>query len=103
VIDRSQCQWARKYVIKKPLLPTPAGNNRRRGVFISVGGAARPDFSGVVRTVKGFFGVCEADYWGELLYGNVDARGEIENHPRALPEALDLGRRAVEELWDGAT
>ncbi len=38
-----------------------------------------------------------SDCWGELLYGNLDARGEIENHPQALSEALDLGRRAAEE------
>ena len=37
------------------------------------------------------------DCWGEPMCGNLDAMGEIENHPQVLPEALDLGRRAVEE------
>lgn len=69
-------------------------------MFIGVGGEAEPDFRGAIRTVEGFFGVHEADYWHELLYGNLDARGEVEEHPTALQEALDLGRRAVEEPWE---
>jgi multimeric flavodoxin WrbA len=100
LIDRSQCQWARKFVLKVPLAPTPAGHVRRRGVFISVGGmASRPDFSGAIRTVKGFFGVHEANYWGELLYGPVDAKGDILKHPAVLQEAFDLGLKAVREAW----
>jgi multimeric flavodoxin WrbA len=97
LIDRSQCQWARKFVVKKPLAPTSAGHARRRGVFICVGGDAEPDFSGAVQTVKGFFSVHEADYWGELFYVNVDAKGEILEHPTALQDAFELGRRAVWE------
>ena len=100
LVDRSQCQWARKFLLKVPLAATQAGHTRRRGVFICVGGGPQPDFSGVVRTVKGFFGVYEVDYWGELLYGDVDAKGEIKAHPTALQEAFDLGVRAVEESWD---
>ena len=100
LIDRSQCQWARKFVLKAVLKATPAGHARRRGVFICVGGDPRPDFDGVIRTVKDFFAVHEADYWGELLYGNVDARGEIRTHPTALQEAFDLGGRAVKETWE---
>jgi multimeric flavodoxin WrbA len=100
LIDRSQCQWARKFVLKAPLAATPAGHARRRGVFICVGGAPQPDFSGAVPTVKGFFAVHEAEYWGELLCGNVDTRGEISRHPTALQEAFALGVRAVEEAWE---
>ncbi len=100
LIDRAQCQWARKFVVKKPLPPTPAGRARRRGVFIGAGGEADPDFRGAIRTVEGFLGLHEADYWRELLYGNLDARGEVKEHPAALQEAWDLGRRAVEETGE---
>lgn len=98
VIDRAQCQWARKYIVKAPLPPTPAGHRRRRGVFISVGGEADARFGCAVETVKGFFGLHNADYWGELLYGGIDARGEILNHATALQEAFDLGVRAA--TWE---
>ncbi len=100
LIDRGQCQWARKFVVKKPLSATLAGRRRRRGVFICVGGDSRSHFEGAVRTVKSYFRVYEADYWGELLHTDVDAKGEIEDHPTALQAAFDLGRRAVEESWD---
>jgi len=99
LIDRSQCQWARKFMVKKPLPPTSAGHTRRRGVFIGVGGEPEPDFRGAIRTVEGFFSVHEANYWGELLYGDLDARGDIMEHPTALQEAFNFGRRAAEEAW----
>lgn len=99
LIDRSQCQWVRKFVLRKLLPPTPAGRVRRRGVFLCVGGEPRPDFAGAVKTVRGFLGVYEADYWGELLYGGVDARGQINAHPTALKDAFALGVKAVEDDW----
>jgi hypothetical protein len=99
LIDRGQCQWARKFVVKVPLVSTAAGHARRRGVFICVGGDAQPDFSGAIRTVEGFFGVHEADYWADLLCGNVDAKGEIQKYPDALQQAFALGVRAVTEVW----
>jgi len=100
LVDRSQCQWARKFKVKAPLAATSAGHGRRRGVFICVGGDSQPDFDGTIRTVEGFFGVYEADCWGQLLYGNADAKGEIQKRPTALREAFNLGVRAVEEPWE---
>jgi putative NADPH-quinone reductase len=101
VIDRSQCQWARKYVLEAPLRATPAGHARRRGVLIAVGGAPVDDFSGIERTVRAFFDVQEADYWASLFLSDVDAKGAIEDHPTALRRAHALGIRAVTEPWDG--
>lgn len=102
IIDRCQCQWARKYVVGKPLAPRPAGHQRRRGVFLCVGGDSRGYFEGVRETVKDVFLVNDVDYWAELLYTEIDARGDIEEHPTALRAAYDLGQRAVEEPWNEA-
>ena len=100
VIDRSQCQWARKFKLKAPLAATPAGHSRRRGVLLAVGGDAREDFSGVIQTAKRFFDVQEADFWGRLLYAGVDAKNEILDHPTAMQEAYDLGvRAATDKTW----
>ena len=99
VIDRSQCQWLRKYVDKKPLSVTAAGHDRRRGAFISVGGNFREHFAGTIQTVKSFFDVYEADYWGELIFKNVEVMKEIDEEPLAYQEAYDLGFRAVSESW----
>lgn len=95
LIDRGQCQWARKVVLKATLTPTVAGHDLRRGVFICVGGTRHPDFSGAVRTVRGFFEVYQTEYWAELLHGEVDRRGDIGGKPAVLQEAFDQGVRAA--------
>jgi multimeric flavodoxin WrbA len=99
VIDRSQCMWARKVVVREPLPATLSGYARRRGVFICVGGQPAQYFEGAVRTVKSFFRVYDTDYWAELLHPGVDGKGEIRERPLALEEAYDLGVRAVREAW----
>jgi multimeric flavodoxin WrbA len=100
LIDRHQCQWARKFVVEAPLPASTSGHEKRRGVFICVGGDPKRHFDCVLRTVKSFFIVAEADYWAELLYHDVDARGAIEDHPTACQDALELGRRVAEEPWE---
>ena len=100
LIDRSQCQWIRKYVDKEPLPLSSTGHDRRRGVLISAGGNDREHFAGTVQTIKSFFDVYETDYWGELLFAGVDAQEEIGGDPLAFQEAYDLGFRAVAEAWE---
>jgi multimeric flavodoxin WrbA len=100
LIDRGQCQWIRKYVDKEPLRPSSGGHGRRRGILIAAGGNIREHFRGTIETIKSFLDVYEADYWGELLFGGVDAAGDIEAEPLALQEAYDLGFRAVAEPWE---
>lgn len=100
LIDRGQCQWIRKYVDKEPLSATPAGHERRRGVFISAGGNAREHFRGAIETIKSFFDVYEIDYWGELLLGGTDALRDADEPPLAFQEAYDLGFRAAAESWE---
>ena len=100
LIDRSQCQWIGKYVDHEPLPVSSAGHNRRRGVFMSAGGNDRGSFSGITQTIRSFLDVYEADCWGELLFEDVDAKGEIEEETLALQEAYDLGFRAVAEAWE---
>jgi multimeric flavodoxin WrbA len=99
VIDRSQCMWARKVVVREPLPASDSGYARRRGVFISVGGQSARYFEGAVRTVKSFFRVYNTDYWAEVLYPGVDAKGEVEQRPLVLKEAYDLGAQAVRQPW----
>ena len=100
LIDRGQSQWARKFAVRKPLPPTPAGHQRRRGVLMCVGADPRRHFEGAVRTVRSFFQVYEADYWGELLRNKIEGKTEIEQHSTAMQEAFDLGRQSVQDPWD---
>jgi putative NADPH-quinone reductase len=99
LIDRGQSQWSRKFLAKKPLPPTLAGRSRRRGVLLCLGADPRKYFEGAIWTVRSFFRVHEAAYWGELCYSAVEARGAIREHLDVMDRAADLGRRAVNEDW----
>lgn len=100
LVDRAQCQWVRKFLLKDQLPATTAGHARRRGILLCAAAAPGEDFSGVIRTVQYFFDLYETDCWADLLLGNVDSKGAIEARPEALRAAFDLGVRAVKESWD---
>jgi multimeric flavodoxin WrbA len=89
-ISRCQALWARKYILKKLDIPL------RKGAFIAVG-ATRGErlFEGPKLTMKYFFKAINAEYTDELLIRGVDKRGEIKEHPTALTEAFELGKRLV--------
>jgi multimeric flavodoxin WrbA len=93
LIDRCQALWARRYILHN--LPDSVG----KGVFIAVG-ATRGEqlFDGSILTVKYFFKSIGVGYTGELLVSGVDKRGEIKEHPTALPDAFELGKRLAEEI-----
>jgi hypothetical protein len=95
LVDRSQCQWVRKFLLHAPLPATATGRARRRGVFLCVAGSSHEEFKGVTRTVKYFFDVYETDYWGELLLRGIEAKGDIDTRPEALQASFDLGVKAV--------
>lgn len=92
LIDRHQCQWARKYVLKKPLFEPPRAG--RRGWCVAVGGSRSTKMFECIRlTMKYFFDVLEMDYAGDLTVNRVDAKGEILKHPDVLQQAFELGRQ----------
>ena len=92
LIDRSQAIWARKYVLKQNL-----PDSGRKGAFIAVG-ATRGEklFDGSILTVKYFFKTIGVKYVDELLIPGVDKKGEVKEHPTALSDALELGRRLAQ-------
>jgi multimeric flavodoxin WrbA len=92
LIDRCQALWARKYILKQDL---PGSD--RKGVFIAVG-ATRGNklFDGAILTVKYFFEAIGVKYVDELLVPGIDKRGEIREHPTALSDAFELGKRLTE-------
>ena len=95
MIDRCQCLWARKYVLKIP----PLGRDReRKGFFISVGGRKVADlFEPALVTVKTVFRTMDVEYAGELLFSAIDEKGAIKKHPDALKQAFLAGQKIVEE------
>jgi multimeric flavodoxin WrbA len=93
MIDRCQAFWNRKYILKRRI-----ATEKRKGVFISVGGTKFPDlFDHAKATVKNFFLTIDVAYWGELLFPSVDRKGEIKEHPTAMKDAYLLGKKLVED------
>jgi multimeric flavodoxin WrbA len=90
LISRCQALWARKYVLKRTDTPL------KKGAFIAVGATRGAKmFDGPKLTIHYFFEAINAEYSGELLMRGVDKRGEIKEHPKALADAYELGKKLV--------
>ena len=89
LIDRCQALWIRRYRLDQE---PPDGN--RKGAFIAVGATKGKNlFDGSMLTVKYFFDAVGVDYTDELFIRGVDRKSEIAEHPGALADAYELGRR----------
>lgn len=90
LIDRCQCLWAYKYVLKKPLITT---GRDRRAMVIAVGGTkSKKMFDSIRLTAKYFLDVLEMSYAANLFVNKIDEPGQIKQHPSAMDEAFRLGR-----------
>lgn len=92
LVDRCQALWAKKYLLNRP--PPDSG---RKGAFIAVGATkGKQLFDGSILTVKYFFKTIGVSYAGELLIQGVDKKGEIREHPTAIKEARELGKKLAQ-------
>jgi hypothetical protein len=93
LIDRGQCLWAHKYVLKKQLFPA---EHDRRAMVIAVGGSkSRKQFESIRLTMMSYFNSLELSYVSNLFVNKIDGPGEIEKHPLAFKEASRLGKELV--------
>ena len=82
LVDRTQCLYNRKYVLKD-ILPDES--------------LACRVFEGVDLTMRFFFDSLQMQ-WAEKLYvQHVDRPGEIEGHPKLIEQAREMGRRLAAE------
>ena len=89
LIDRCQCLWAHKYILKKELI-TPMRD--RRAMVIAVGASkSKKQFESIRLTMKSYFDSLQVHYTANLFVNKIDAMGDIEKHPSALNEAYRLG------------
>ncbi len=94
LIDRCQCLWARKYVLKQPLWPDD--DRDRRGMAIAVGGSKSTRMFDAIRmTMHYFFDALQMKYSYNLFINQVDGKGAIVEHPSALSEAFRLGGELI--------
>ena len=93
LIDRCQALYVRRYVLNKNL-----ANATRKGALIAVGATTGEKlFDGTILTVKYFFDAIGVRYVDELLVRGVDMKGEIKEHPPALRDAFELGKRLAQK------
>jgi len=89
LIDRGQCLWALKYVLKKESLTV---GRDRRAMVIAVGGSkSKKQFESIRLTMKTYFDAVDMKYVANLFVNQVDDCGEVEEHPLALDQAYRLG------------
>ena len=92
LIDRCQCLWAHRYVLRKPLINT-AGRDRRAMVIAIGGSKSKKMFDSIRLTMKYFFDVLDMNYAASLFVNKVEDPGQIKKHPFAMKEAFRLGRQ----------
>ena len=91
VVDRMQCLWARKHLLKRPLFSEPR-KVPRRALFVSVGGTRAPQlFDCALRSLHYFLETLEMELAGSLTFSGIDGKGAILKHPTALQEAYRQG------------
>ncbi|MBN1643446.1 MAG: flavodoxin family protein [Dehalococcoidales bacterium] len=94
MIDRCQCLWARKYVLKVPPLNT--GHKRKAFLISASGTRIKGMFEPTVAIVKSWCHVLDIEYAGDLLVQGIDEKGAILEHPDALQKAYKAGQKLAE-------
>jgi multimeric flavodoxin WrbA len=91
MIDRCQCLWYEKYLLKRPIPEGPFG---RKGLLLLVGGMAK-DIGAQCgdATARAFFRSISVATHETLSYLGIDEKGAIYRHPTALSDAFQAGVR----------
>src|SRR4030065_325646 len=93
MIDRCQCFWCEKYLLKKPI---PEGPYGRKGLLLLVGGQKKEiGIQCAEATAKAFFRTISVPEHKTLGFLGIDTKGAILQHPTALKDAFEEGRELV--------
>lgn len=89
MIDRCQCLWVAKYVLKN--IPRPA---KKKGILILASGANREKFfQNAESIVKNFFAVLDIEFKDKLYCPKIDEKGKILKYPECLKKAFTIGEK----------
>ncbi len=99
MIDRFQCAWRAKYILKKDAFP-----EKKIGAFIAVAASNRRDFFENAKSIiKNLFATLNIEYKEELFFSGIDEKGEILKHPDLLEKAYKLGESISRALIKGGS
>ncbi|MEK6657354.1 MAG: flavodoxin family protein [Nitrospirota bacterium] len=91
MIDRCQSFWCEKYLLKKPI---PEGQYKRKGLLLLVGGMKKEiGIQCAEAAAKAFFRSISIPLHETLSFTGVDKKGAILQHPTALKDAYEAGKR----------
>jgi len=93
MIDRCQCLWVEKYILKKTI---DGGRYGRKGLLLLVGGMKKD--VGITcgdACAKAFFRTVSVPENSVLGFTGIDEKGAILGHPTALKEAYNAGKKLV--------
>ncbi len=91
MIDRGQALWCKKAYLGEIPLPEVSG---RKGFLLSVAGTkGQKVFDCSVMTIRVFFDSIGIAFEGYLGYRQIDRKGAVLEHPTALAEAFEAGKR----------
>jgi multimeric flavodoxin WrbA len=91
MIDRCQSFWCEKYLLKKPL---PEGQYKRKGLLLLIGGMKKEiGVQCAEATAKSFFRSVSIPFHETLSFMGIEAKGAILQHPTALKDAYEAGKR----------
>jgi multimeric flavodoxin WrbA len=94
-LDRAQYLWARKYILKTQYF-TREHIRRHKGIFISTAGTGWEHvFSSAFPIMTAFFDIMGFEYHDNIIANDMDRFSGIRNHPTALSEAEEKGRKVV--------
>jgi NAD(P)H-dependent FMN reductase len=93
LIDRCQCLWVEKYLLKKKIQGGPYG---RKGLLILVSALKKENiFKCCDLTVTAFLNSISVPKHNILTCEGIDEKGEIINHPDLLKDACEAGKKLV--------
>ncbi len=93
MIDRCQCFWCEKYLMKKPI---PEGKYGRKGLLLLVGGMKKEiGIKCAEATAKAFFRTISVPEHKTLGFLDIDTKGAILQHPTTLKDAYEAGKELV--------
>jgi multimeric flavodoxin WrbA len=95
MVDRAQAPFMKRELARKDGKMTSEGPARRG--FLLLAGATRGKrlFECSILTIRYFFDALGVHYSGDLCFKEIDERGAILGHPRAMEECRKAGREFV--------
>jgi multimeric flavodoxin WrbA len=98
LIDRGQCFWAMRDVLKAAMPPAPAGQPRK-GVLIATSGIRRDHMFDCARRAFSFWmRSLQGDIWGEIVRSGLEEQEEILRDAPTMEWVYLMGKRLAAGL-----